>query len=177
MANIFRIGVATIEEIREKQPVYNLISNNCQTYALQLLDAIKASSQKEFGTTLAVYDRMFGPGKVMDLFDNPEDVPTEKPAQPEGEAQPEPEAGAEGEEKPEKEHTNISLVSYAQKLMNQHTTQVDANEKANASDDHVEDSEQSTRDADEGSRDGSTSGKIEKLKEKKDKLMSFFKRK
>lgn len=172
-------GVAVIEEIREKQPAYNLISNNCQTYALQLLDAIKASGQKEFGTTLAVYDRMFGPGKVMDLFENPEDVPVEKPAQPEGETQAADEGAAEGEVKPAKEHSNISLVSYAQKLMNQHTTQVDAQEKANASDDNVEDSVPSTKDADEASRDGSTStsGKIDKLKEKKDKLMSFFKRK
>lgn len=61
-----------IATIREKQPGYNLISNNCQTYALQLLDTIKAGGKHEFGTTLAVYERVFGKGKVMDLFEDPE---------------------------------------------------------------------------------------------------------
>lgn len=57
-----------IQSVREKQPAYNLITNNCQTFALQLLDAIKVGSKKEFGTTLAVYERLLGPGRVKDLF-------------------------------------------------------------------------------------------------------------
>lgn len=61
-------GEAVIQNIRNTKPGYNLISNNCQTYVLQLLDAIKVSEVKEFGTTLAVYDRLFGAGKVADLF-------------------------------------------------------------------------------------------------------------
>ncbi|KAM0329270.1 hypothetical protein ACHAQA_004575 [Verticillium albo-atrum] len=63
-----RAGESVIQSIRERQPAYNLITNNCQTYALELLDAIKVGNSKEFGTTLAVYDRLFGPGAVKDLF-------------------------------------------------------------------------------------------------------------
>jgi hypothetical protein len=61
-------GEAVIQQIRSTRPCYNLISNNCQTYVLQLLDAIRVSQVKEFGTTLAVYDRLFGAGSVSDLF-------------------------------------------------------------------------------------------------------------
>jgi hypothetical protein len=57
-----------IQQIRSTRPGYNLISNNCQTYVLQLLDAVRVSQVKEFATTLAVYDRLFGAGKVADLF-------------------------------------------------------------------------------------------------------------
>ncbi|KAH8706986.1 hypothetical protein GQ44DRAFT_691832 [Phaeosphaeriaceae sp. PMI808] len=63
-----RAGEAVIQQIHSVHPGYNLISNNCQTYVLQLLDAIKVSQEKEFGTTLAVYERLFGSGKVADLF-------------------------------------------------------------------------------------------------------------
>jgi hypothetical protein len=62
------LGEAVIQQIRSTRPGYNLISNNCQTYVLQLLDAIRVSQVKEFGTTLAVYQRLFGTGKVSDLF-------------------------------------------------------------------------------------------------------------
>lgn len=61
-------GEYVIESIRSTRPGYNLISNNCQTYVLQLLDAIKVSQAKEFGTTLAVYEKLVGKGKVADLF-------------------------------------------------------------------------------------------------------------
>ncbi|KAF6785966.1 hypothetical protein CSOJ01_15495 [Colletotrichum sojae] len=66
-----RAGESVIQSIRERQPVYNLITNNCQTYALELLDAIKVDGHKDFGTTLAVYERLTGSGKVMDLFTEP----------------------------------------------------------------------------------------------------------
>ncbi|ORY18650.1 hypothetical protein BCR34DRAFT_553968 [Clohesyomyces aquaticus] len=65
---IRRSGEMVIQSIRDSRPGYNLITNNCQTYVLQLLDAIKVSDVKEFATTLAVYDRLLGPGKVADLF-------------------------------------------------------------------------------------------------------------
>jgi hypothetical protein len=61
-------GEAVIQDIRRTRPGYNLISNNCQTYVLRLLEAIRVSQVKEFGTTLAVYDRLIGAGKVADLF-------------------------------------------------------------------------------------------------------------
>ncbi|CAI6331733.1 unnamed protein product [Periconia digitata] len=65
---IRRTGEYVIESIRITRPGYNLISNNCQTYVLQLLDAIKVGQAKEFGTTLAVYEKLVGKGKVADLF-------------------------------------------------------------------------------------------------------------
>ncbi|KAK6222126.1 hypothetical protein QIS74_04381 [Colletotrichum tabaci] len=65
---IRRAGEYVIQSIRSRQPVYNLITNNCQTYVLELLDAVKVDGQKDFGTTLAVYERLFSSGKVIDLF-------------------------------------------------------------------------------------------------------------
>jgi hypothetical protein len=57
-----------IQTIRETRSKYNLITNNCQTYVTQLLDAVEVSKVKEFPTTLAVYQRLFSSGKVIDLF-------------------------------------------------------------------------------------------------------------
>ncbi|KAJ3939216.1 uncharacterized protein N0V96_010661 [Colletotrichum fioriniae] len=65
---IRRAGEYVIQSIRSRQPVYNLITNNCQTYVLELLDAVKVDGHKDFGTTLAVYERLFSSGKVIDLF-------------------------------------------------------------------------------------------------------------
>ncbi|KAJ4265966.1 hypothetical protein NW762_003939 [Fusarium torreyae] len=108
-----RAGESVIESIRAKQPTYNLITNNCQTYVLQLLDAIKVGVNKEFGTTLAVYERLFGPGKIQDLFAGPE-RPEEQPQllpPPEGEMP---------------EHPGRSdTVSFAQNVMNENTNQLD----------------------------------------------------
>lgn len=39
---------------------------------LKLLDAIKVGMHKEFGTTLAVYKKLTGSGKVAELFDQPD---------------------------------------------------------------------------------------------------------
>jgi hypothetical protein len=64
----WHLGEAVIQQVRSTRPGYNLISNNCQTYVLQLLDAVRVSQVKEFATTAAVYDRLFGAGKVADLF-------------------------------------------------------------------------------------------------------------
>lgn len=88
-------GEAVIAQIREKQAAYNLITNNCQTYALRLLDAISQGAS-HFPTTLNVYQTLIGPGKVVDLF---------KPLT-EGE-------GAD------------DVVSTANACMQQHTNQVD----------------------------------------------------
>ncbi|KAG5917618.1 hypothetical protein E4U42_007176 [Claviceps africana] len=106
---IRRAGESVIQSIRERQPAYNLITNNCQTYALQLLDAIKVGSKKEFGTTLAVYERLKGgPGKVKDLF-----VDAQGP-----EARPE-DGGSLHE----------GTVSLASQVMQENTTQLDVKEE------------------------------------------------
>ncbi|KND91807.1 hypothetical protein TOPH_03482 [Tolypocladium ophioglossoides CBS 100239] len=102
-----RAGESVIQGIRERQPVYNLITNNCQTYALQLLDAIKAGGRTEFGTTLAVYERIVGPGKVMNLFSKPE-------------------VQDQGGEVPQAGQTSVSL---AQQVMDENTTQLDPQEE------------------------------------------------
>ena len=96
-----------IQDIREKRPAYNLISNNCQTYVLQLLDAIKVGMRKEFGTSRAVYERLVGPGTVQELFYNPEvkDQPGEAPSASPG------------------------TVSLAEQVMNENTTQLDTQEE------------------------------------------------
>ncbi|KAF7544177.1 hypothetical protein G7Z17_g10157 [Cylindrodendrum hubeiense] len=104
-----RAGESVIQSVREKQPGYNLITNNCQTYALLLLDAIKVGVRKEFATTLAVYERLVGSGKVVDLFAKQE------ASDPEG-AAPSP-----GE----------NSVSVAQQVMNENTTQLDTQEELN----------------------------------------------
>ncbi|KAH7312698.1 hypothetical protein B0I35DRAFT_411388 [Stachybotrys elegans] len=103
-----RAGQSVIQDIRDKQPAYNLITNNCQTYALQLLDAIKVDGHKQFGTTLAVYERLVGPGKVVDLFPDTHVSPQEG-----GEARP----------------TQPSdTVSVAQHVMDENTTKLDTEE-------------------------------------------------
>lgn len=85
-----------IQQVREKQAAYNLITNNCQTYALRLLDAIKADGANHFPTTLNVYQTLIGPGKVLDLFQAPEGAPP-----------------------------TDDTVATAQSCMNAHTTQLD----------------------------------------------------
>ncbi|KAJ7120796.1 hypothetical protein C8R44DRAFT_169007 [Mycena epipterygia] len=48
-------GEMAIFSMRQKQPGYNLISNNCQIFALQLLDAIQVGKHREFATSFVVY--------------------------------------------------------------------------------------------------------------------------
>jgi hypothetical protein len=57
-----------IHNMREKRPAYNIISNNCQNFAVLLLDAIKIGAHKEFATSFAVYQRATGAGHIKDLF-------------------------------------------------------------------------------------------------------------
>lgn len=103
-------GESVIQTIRDKQPGYNLITNNCQTYALQLLDAIKAGVEKEFATTLAVYERLTGEGKVADLF--------------QAQADQEQQQQADGKEQ------GPNTVLLAQQVMNDNTNQLDTQDQA-----------------------------------------------
>lgn len=54
--------------MRQKQKGYNLITNNCQNFALNMLDAIQVGRQREFGTAMAIFQRATGRGTVKDLF-------------------------------------------------------------------------------------------------------------
>jgi hypothetical protein len=107
---IRRTGESVIENIRKERPAYNLITNNCQTYALQLIDAIKAGEGQDFGTTLAIYKRLVGPGKVADLFAEHQADEPEMPADASQMAHP-----------PGQQDT----VKLAQQVMDENTAQLD----------------------------------------------------
>ncbi|KAI1261007.1 hypothetical protein F5Y18DRAFT_403079 [Xylariaceae sp. FL1019] len=100
-------GEMTIHYMREKQKGYNLITNNCQNFALNMLDAIQVGKHKQFGTTMAIYKRATGKGAVSDLFieqspqaEEQDDVSTEQ------------------------------IVSHASKVMDENTTILDARDEA-----------------------------------------------
>jgi hypothetical protein len=59
-----------IHNMREKRPRYNIISNNCQNYAVLLLDAIQIGAHEKFATTFAIYQAATGAGTIKDLFAN-----------------------------------------------------------------------------------------------------------
>jgi hypothetical protein len=57
-----------IYNMREKRPAYNVISNNCQNFAVFMLDAIQIGAHQEFATSFAVYQAATGVGTIKDLF-------------------------------------------------------------------------------------------------------------
>jgi 4-diphosphocytidyl-2C-methyl-D-erythritol kinase len=57
-----------IHNMRTKRPAYNIISNNCQNYAVNLLDAIQIGAHLQFATTFAIYQRATGSGSIAELF-------------------------------------------------------------------------------------------------------------
>ena len=91
-----------IYNMREKKPAYNLISNNCQSFAILMLDAIQVGAHREFATSFAVYQRATGAGRILDLF--AEDVPEE--------------TQQEADNKP-------GVVQHAQHVMEENTTKLD----------------------------------------------------
>lgn len=98
----------TIHNMQEKQAAYNLISNNCQNFADNLLNAIQVGAHKQFATAFAVYQRATGHGDIKDLFKA--DTGEHPDEQPDSEAS---EAG----------HQNV--VHTAQQLMHDHTSKLD----------------------------------------------------
>jgi hypothetical protein len=102
----FLTGEMAIHNMREKRPGYNLINNNCQNFAVTMLDAIKIGAHKEFATTFAIYQRATGVGKIKDLF---------------AEA---PEKTADEEDMPGLQHQDT--VQVAQQVMEENTTTLDA---------------------------------------------------
>ncbi|KAF5556353.1 hypothetical protein FMEXI_1196 [Fusarium mexicanum] len=132
-----RAGESVIHSIRERQPTYNLITNNCQTYVLQLLDAIKVGVNKEFGTTLAVYERVFGPGKIKDLFEGEEKPEDQEQHQIEQGGEPGVEPGTQQPMHPGRSDT----VNLAQDVMNQNTNQLDTEREMERHEDEKEDKE------------------------------------
>lgn len=106
-----KVAVMTDITRREKRPAYNLISNNCQNFAVELLKAVQVGSHHEFGTTFAIYQRATGKGAIMDLFADkpgaevPLDVKQDEDGRPNLKRQ--------------------DTASFAQQVMDQNTTKLD----------------------------------------------------
>lgn len=100
----------TIHNMRDARPAYNLISNNCQNFAVNLLKAIQVGAHREFGSTFAIYQRATGEGTIGDLFaDKPEQNPQE--LKDDEDAMP-----------PPKRQDTVDL---AQKVMEENTAKID----------------------------------------------------
>ncbi|KAF3903024.1 hypothetical protein ABW20_dc0103690 [Dactylellina cionopaga] len=61
-------GEMVIHNMREAKAAYNLISNNCHNFAVNLLDVIQVGSHRQFATAFAVYQKATGKGHIKDLF-------------------------------------------------------------------------------------------------------------
>ncbi|RDL37693.1 Uncharacterized protein BP5553_05126 [Venustampulla echinocandica] len=99
-------GEMVIHNMREKRPAYNVISNNCQNYAVLLLDAIQIGAHQEFATSFAVYQAATGAGTIKDLFADKH--PEEQKPHP---------------ERPELHR--VDTVQNAQQVMDENTTKLD----------------------------------------------------
>ncbi|CAK7203138.1 hypothetical protein SEUCBS139899_005867 [Sporothrix eucalyptigena] len=111
-------GEMVIFNMRQKRPAYNLISNNCQNFALFLLDAIQVGKHREFGTAFSVYQRATGQGKISDLF---ADTAADEPAVVEaGEGE------AEEAVTQKKKDYFQGIVDFAKKVMDDNTTKLDS---------------------------------------------------
>jgi hypothetical protein len=95
-----------IFHMREKRPEYNVISNNCQNFAVAMLDAIQIGAHVEFATSFAVYQAATGKGSIKELFADKH--PEEQKINP---------------EMPGLHRTDT--VQNAQQVMDEHTTKID----------------------------------------------------
>lgn len=68
----------TIHNMREKHAAYNLISNNCQNFAVNLLDKVQVGAHKEFATAFTVYQHATGDHEVMDLWQDKQPAEQQK---------------------------------------------------------------------------------------------------
>ncbi|TVY85610.1 hypothetical protein LAWI1_G008618, partial [Lachnellula willkommii] len=108
----------TIHNMREKRPAYNLISNNCQNFAVLLLDAIQVGAHRQFATSFAVYSAATGAGTIKGLF--ADSHPEEQKVEAHEEAEP---GQPERPERPEL--YRMDTVQNAQQVMDEHTTKLD----------------------------------------------------
>src|SRR3978361_44201 len=106
----------TIHRMRTKRPAYNLISNNCQNFALELLNAIQIGAHRQFASTFAIYQRATGKGSIEDLF---VDKHPEEQQQNEAEEQ----ETDDLNRPPRLQHT--STMQTAQQVMDEQTTKLD----------------------------------------------------
>jgi hypothetical protein len=95
-----------IHNMREKRPAYNVISNNCQNFAVFMLDAIQVGAHQEFATSFAVYQAATGAGTIKDLFEDKH--PEEQKTDP-----------------VESKLQRVDTVQNAQNVMDENTTKLD----------------------------------------------------
>ncbi|KAL2265681.1 hypothetical protein VTJ83DRAFT_6781 [Remersonia thermophila] len=149
-----RAGEAVIAAMRAQRPGYHLINNNCQVFALRMLDAIEIvkAAKTEFATTMEVVQTATDPGKIIELF-SPPTSPTpppeasaapaapavERPSSSSSPSSPPPKAQQsqeekeekkkeeeeDKEEKPDKAEKENPIVALARRLMEEHTTKLD----------------------------------------------------
>ncbi|OCL06675.1 hypothetical protein AOQ84DRAFT_296531, partial [Glonium stellatum] len=98
-------GEMVIHNMRQKRPGYNLISNNCQNFAVLMLDAIQIGAHKEFATSFAIYQTATGAGHIKDLFVDKHPDEQQDQAHPELHRQ--------------------DTVQHAQQVMEENTTKID----------------------------------------------------
>ena len=101
----------TIHNMRDKRAAYNLISNNCQNFAVNLLGNIQVGAHREFGTSFAVYQRATGEGSILDLW-------TDKPVEQEPET-------LKDDEMQTTEEKRQDTLNLAQQVMDQNTKRLD----------------------------------------------------
>lgn len=115
-------GEMVIFNMRAKRPAYNLISNNCQNFALFLLDAVQVGKHHEFGTAFSVYQRATGKGAIADLFsDTAEDEPDSVVETADDDTE-------ETTDKKKKDYFQ-GIVDFAKKVMDDNTKKVDTHEE------------------------------------------------
>lgn len=98
-----------IFNMKETRAAYNLINNNCQNFAMNLLEKVRIGQHREFATSYSVYQRAIGAGSIQDLF--VDDHPDEKPET------------ADQEVKPGLPHHDT--LQTAQQVMDDNTTKLD----------------------------------------------------
>jgi hypothetical protein len=89
-----------------ERPIYNLVSNNCQDFAIRLLDAIQVGAHAQFVTSFAIYQAATGDGTIKDLF---------------ADAYPEEQKSDPAKIGIQRTHT----IAKAQKVMDENTTKLD----------------------------------------------------
>ncbi|EKD17667.1 uncharacterized protein L3040_003549 [Drepanopeziza brunnea f. sp. 'multigermtubi'] len=96
----------TIYQMRLERPLYNLVTNNCQDFAIRLLDAIQVGAHAQFVTSFAIYQAATGDGTIKDLFAD---------AYPEEQAKDPAKTGIQ----------RTDTIVKAQKVMDENTTKLD----------------------------------------------------
>lgn len=116
---LLKAGRMTIHNMRQKRAAYNLISNNCQNFAVNLLDAVQVGAHREFATSFAVYQAATGEGEINDLFAD---------KHPEEQAGGKPDISADEGGQVAGPHVTANktdTVQLAEQVMDEHTTKVD----------------------------------------------------